>query len=58
MIEKHSSKMSAGVRSAGRPLVAYRPEFKGYRSEFFGEAADIYVDLHLGLRFSKSVKSS
>ena len=48
--------MSAGVRPAGwlagwlavRPKAVHRPEFKRYRSEFFGEPPKIYVDVHLG----------
>ena len=45
--------MSAGIRAAARQFVMHKTEFKKYRSEFFCEAADIYVDLHLGLRILK-----
>ena len=40
--------MIAEVRPAGRLLRTDLSQ-KRYRSEFFCEAADIYVDLHLGL---------
>ena len=33
---------------AGRPKAVHRPEFKRYRSEFFCETPNIYVDVHLG----------
>ena len=51
--------MSAGVRQrpAGR-LLRTDLSLKDIDLIFLCEAADIYVDLHLGLRFSKSAKSS
>ena len=45
--------MSAGV---GPAAVVHRPEFKRY--EIFCEAADIYVDVHLLIRFSIYAKSA
>ena len=46
--------MSAGVL----PAVSGAETFERYRPEIFCEAADIYLDVHLLIRFSIYAKSS